>query len=247
MVICCCDGSVDGILTAVFEAWSIDIRTSEISVNKSGNMVLFAEYREVVTDHDKAARVASAILNKISPKAYEMVYYACLSYDEDRGNAILQFIRKGIRMGGAVVDDLRDANVMKVFAMKRNAVREMEHYRGFLRFVQQGEYLLARIEPRNDLAVPLADFFAERLRQENFVIVDMPRGKAAVHKAFEPFYVCDVDAALLKSIECDDTEKSLRGLWDTFERAIGIEARYNPELQKQNMPLRFRRYMDIGC
>ncbi len=245
MVICCCDGSVDGILTAVFEAWSTDIRTSEISVDRHGNMVLFAEYRDVVTDYDKAARVASAVINKISPEAYELVYYACLSDDAERGNAVLQFIRKGIRNGAAVVDDLQDRNVMKVFELKRNAFREMEHYRGFLRFVQQGDYLLARFEPRNDLLVPLADFFGDRLLQENFVIADMTRGKAAVHRAYESFYLCDIDPELIRNIEYEDEEKVINSLWKTFERTIGIEARYNPELQRQNMPLRFRKYMNM--
>lgn len=245
MVICRCDGSVDGILTAVFEAWSIDIKTSEISVNRHGNMVMFAEYRDVETDYGKAARVASAVINKISPEAYELVYYACLSCDEERGNAILQFIRKGMRMGAAVIDDLQDSNVMKVFEMKRNAFREMEHYRGFLRFVQHGDYLLARFEPRNDLLVPIADFFGDRLMQENYAIVDMARGKSAVHRAREPFYLCDVDAELIRDIEYEDEEKVINGLWKTFESTIGIEARYNPELQRQNMPLRFRKYMNM--
>ncbi|MCM1308256.1 MAG: TIGR03915 family putative DNA repair protein, partial [Butyrivibrio sp.] len=212
--------------------------------NRYANRVMFAEYRDVAADCAKAARVAAAVIGKISPEAYELVYYACLSCDEERGNAVLQFIRKGIRLGAAVVDDLRDYNVMKVFELKRNAFREMEHYRGFLRFVQQGDCLLARFEPRNNLLVPIAEFFCDRLRQENYAIVDMARGKAAVCRANEPFYLCDVDADKVRNIEYEDAERALDGLWRTFESAIGIEARYNPGLQRQNMPLRFRKYMN---
>lgn len=243
MVICCCDGSVDGILTAVYDAWSIDIKTSEIAVTRHDNMVLFAEYRDVETDSDKAARVAKAVIDRISYEAYETVYYACLSPDEDRGNAILQFIRKGIRMGASVIDDLQDSNVMRVFQMRRSAVREMQHYQGFLRFVKRGEYLLARFEPHNDLIVPLADFFADRLKQENFAIVDMGRKKAVFYKAGGEYYVRENVPEMLADIAGDGGEEDIRALWDTFEKTIGIEARHNPGLQRQNMPLRYRKYM----
>ena len=50
MVICRCDGTVDGILTAVFDAWSIDINSTESFVCNNDNMVIFAEYRDVETN-----------------------------------------------------------------------------------------------------------------------------------------------------------------------------------------------------
>lgn len=243
MVIHCCDGTVDGILTAVFDAWATDIKTSGIAVSKCCNMVMFAEYREVVTDCEKAARVTATVVNKISRKAYEMVYYACLAPDEDRGDCILQFIRKGMRMGGAVTEDLQEHSVMRVFRMMRNATREMQHFCGFTRFVQHGDYLLARIEPRNDLLVPLADFFADRLMQENYAIVDMARGKAAVHRAGQDFFVTEASPEDVERIAWGGEEKEISGLWEVFEKSISIEARYNPGLQQQNMPLRYRKYM----
>ena len=245
MVICRCDGTVDGILTAVFDAWSIDINSTEISVCNNDNMVIFAEYRDVETNQEKASRVSRAVKEKISPEAYEMVCYACLSSDPERGNAVLQFIRKGFRVGPGIINKLQDDAVMKIFSMRRNCTREIQHYMGFVRFRQQGEYLFAKFEPHNNILVPIAEFFADRLMQENFVIADMKRNMAAVHAAGGECFVCKVDAGVIASLKYDDDEETVRKLWDTFQRSISISARRNEKLQRQNMPLRFRKYMDI--
>ena len=245
MVVCCCDGSVDGILTAVFEAWSIDIKTSRIQVPGNSNMEWFADYREVATDSEKAARVTRAIINRISEEAFEMVYMAALTNAADRGDAILQFIRKGMRIGPQITSDLQDRYVMRVFEMYRNCSKEYQHYRGFLRFRQQGEYLLAKFEPKNDIITMMVQFFSDRLRQEKFVIVDMIRFKAGVYAPESGYCITEVEPDTISMLRYDTEEDYFRELWNTFERNIAIEARYNMKLQQQNMPLRFRKYMDI--
>ncbi len=243
MVICCCDGTFDGILTAVFEAWTIDVNTTEISVGGNDNFVLFAEYREVETNNEKAARVAKAVVTKISEYAYQMIFQAGVTNDPERGNAILQFIRRGFEIGGGVTEDLKHPAVIKVFQLSRFTNRELMHYRGFLRFRQQGEYLLGRFEPKSDIITMMADFFSDRLNQDNFIIVDMKRNKAAIHRAGEYYFITEVDAEIVRTLSYTKEEDDIQELWEAFERTIAIEARRNLSLQKQNMPLRYRKYM----
>lgn len=245
MVICKCDGTPEGILTAVFDAWEIDIKTSEISVTPNDNMVLFGEYHEVVTDFSKAERVRRTVIRRISSYAYEMVFFACCSTDPDRGNAVLQFIRRGIKIGADVVNDLKNHYVMKVFELYRNVKRELMHFRGFIRFRQQGKYLMAKYNPNNDILIPMADFFSDRFMRENFMIVDMNRNKAAVHYSCRDHFITSVDREIIEHLKIEDSETEIIELWETFEKTIAIEARHNPKLQQQNMPLRFRDYMDL--
>lgn len=245
MVICCCDGTFDGILTSVFEAWLIDPETTEISVGREGNMVLFAEYREVVTDSTKAGRVAKSIVNKISREAYEMVYQASLSPNPDRANAIFGFIKRGYQLGRSVIYDLTNPHVGKVFELSRNTSREAHHYTGFLRFLKHGEYLLGKFEPKNDIITLIADHFVDRLYQENFLIVDLVRRKAMVHPARQEYFISQVDVDYIQQLQVTDSEEEYRQLWEVFETTIAIEARINPKLQQQNLPLRYRKYMDI--
>lgn len=45
------------------------------------------------------------------------------------------------------------------------------------------------------------------------------------------------------SLQPDDKEKELKRLYEMFRKSISIKERTNINLQKQNMPLRFREYM----
>ena len=45
MIICCCDGSVNGIFTAIYRAWEIGTSKTAISVSDGETMELFCEYR----------------------------------------------------------------------------------------------------------------------------------------------------------------------------------------------------------
>ena len=244
MVIYQCDGTVDGILTAVFDAWKVSENTEcEIAVKDEGNMVLFAEYVDVVTDTVKSGRVARGIQSRISHEAYYMVYMTCISYCEDRGTAVLEFVKRGFEIGSRVTTDLHNKWVSRVFEMTRNSNMELMHYRGFIRFNRHGAFFLAKYEPKNDIIVMMADFFADRLRQENFIIVDMNRNKAAVHKAGESYFITDIDVGMIAELKEDEDEANIRKLWETFHTAIGIDSRRNLSLQQQNMPLRFRKYM----
>ena len=243
MIILKCEDSFEGILTAVFVGWNL-VRTDEVSIETKArsNMVLFAQYREVVTDLSKSVRVANGLI-KISEKAHYMTYMAAMADSDDKGTAIFGFIRRCFEIGERAVGDLHNRDVATVFELSRNVEREYWHYRGFLRFVKYNHFLLGQYEPDNDIMILMADFFCDRLLQENFVIVDMNRHKAAVHAAGEYFVVCDADTELISELEMSDEERSIKEIFNTFQNTIGIESRRNLKLQQQNMPLRFRKYM----
>lgn len=243
MIILKCDNSFEGILTAVFYGWNLT-KTDEVLIETrpENNMVLFTRYREVVTDLSKSVRVARG-LSKISERAHYMAYLAAMSDSDDKGNAIFGFIRRCFEIGEKAADDLHNKDVASVFELSRNVEREYQHYRGFLRFIKYNDFLLGQYEPVNDIMILMADFFCDRLLQENFVIVDMKRHKAAVHVANEYFVVSDINTELINELEMSDEERAIREIFNTFHNTIGIESRRNLKLQQQNMPLRFRKYM----
>ena len=74
----------------------------------------------------------------------------------------------------------------------------------------------------------------------------MTRAKAGVHKRDGGYYIADIDTEAVRALECSRTEQDISELWDIFTKSIAIESRYNPGLQRQNMPLRFRKYMDTS-
>ena len=219
MIVCCCDGTVDGILTAVFDAWAAGVNDSRISIGK-GNIEWFADYIDIVTDSAKASRVAAKVIAVMGYDAYEMIYFAAVSGADDRGDAIFKFIRKGLRAGCGIVNDLHDKYVMRVFELHRASQREY----------------------KNNICEILMQFFEDRLKQERFIIIDVVRGLAGVHDSNASYmtYIEDDMLAIIRDKEITD---EFGKLWKVFEDNIAIKSRYNPGLQRQNLPNRFRKYM----
>ena len=58
MIVCCCDGSVDGIFTAIYRAWEIGTSRTSISVTEGEDMELFSEYRFFETSTGRHGRRA---------------------------------------------------------------------------------------------------------------------------------------------------------------------------------------------
>lgn len=84
MVIFRCDGTYEGILTAVFSGY----RSDDVMIEcDNDNMFVFGECTEVVTDLSKSLRVAKGI-RKISYEAEYMMYLAALNNNPDRGTDI---------------------------------------------------------------------------------------------------------------------------------------------------------------
>ena len=70
-IIYICENTPDGVFTAIYDAWAARIPDERLSILADGefSMELFAEYRYVETDMEKAVKVARSVSRKISPEA----------------------------------------------------------------------------------------------------------------------------------------------------------------------------------
>ena len=84
-----CEDTYDGILTAVYDAWSYRGRSVYITTDEEYNYELFTEYIEIATDYEKSRKVVNTIANKISQEALYMVYGVAISGEKDKCNVIL--------------------------------------------------------------------------------------------------------------------------------------------------------------
>ena len=134
MIVCCCDGSVDGIFTAIYRAWEIGTSRTSISVTEGEDMELFSEYRFFEPDSSLAAKVASTIRSRLSPEIFSQVYHAAISGANDRGNVIYHFLIDAFKVGSGIVNHLVNPYVMRLSELDRNVRRESHNYLGFLRF-----------------------------------------------------------------------------------------------------------------
>lgn len=245
-----CEDSVEGIFTAVYVAWASRyghnyIRLQAIMPQMASNLELFCEYIWVEKDSQLADKVAESIRSKISAKAYQMVVRAALSAEEMKANTIYHFLVRGFAMGSKVTDHLTDSYVQDIFEMNRKVSNDANSYKEFLRFEEiEHNILLAKIEPKSNVVELITPHFADRLRAENFVIVDVPRKIATIHQAEQSWFLTNLTDEETKQLgELKESQENYSSLWKTFFDSIAIKERENYALQRNHVALHYRKYM----
>lgn len=112
---------------------------------------------------------------------------------------------------------------------------------GFVRFSElKNGVLFSEIEAENQVLPLLADHFANRLPNEDFLIYDRAHDLCLLHRRQRP---CVLVRDVRPDTSFSDREEEIQQLWLGFCRSISIEARENQALQQQMLPLRFRKWM----
>lgn len=241
-----CDGTIDGIFSAIYEAWDSRYGHQYIEIReREENYQLFTEYISVITNAEKAEKVAKSIKKKISIVAYEMVCRTALCKNEERADAIYGFLLIAFRVGAKVVEKLAHPYIQPIFQMDRKVNNEVKHYMGFLRFEElENGIFVARIRPENNIITLLSEHFADRLPEENWLIFDEGRKSATVHEAGGMWFYTNgigLEKEILQNIS--EKEKQMQFIWKAFVNSIGIKERYNKTLQFQMLPKRYREFM----
>ena len=198
---------------------------------------------------EKAEKVSRTLYGKLGSEFYEAIVYAALSREPagkaemDKADAIYKTIVLALRSSDKekVLLYLGEPCIFRVFTLSRATHNEAHHLTGFLRFSElKNGVLFSTIHPKNHALPILAEHFADRFPQENFMIYDETRQLAAVHRAGKNFMLVDASDLNQDIIHnFSEEEQQFRDLWMTFFDSIAIKARTNPKLQSQNIPKRF--------
>ena len=174
--------------------------------------------------------------------------YLCENSAEGIFSAIYRAYEEGYpHEHNEVVIDTEGRN-MELFCEYHTVVTNFEHAVKVARTIRRKiseEALFGRINPKSEVLPYLADHFADRFAGEQWVIADTVHRTVLLHKAnYKTVYLSmdEVDMDELTLTYSED-EKQLQKLWKLFVDTIAIKERVNPKLQRQMLPLRFRKYM----
>ena len=243
-----CGPEPEDIFTAVYDAWASRLGHDNVRLeidSPQRQMGMFCQYVSVARDLSKAEKVSRSVARKISLEAYAGIYRAALSFEADRADAIYRFLVEGFRVGANVIHRLQHPAVCRVFELSRKVGNETHLFLGFTRFCQwKNGVLFARLAPKCNVLPLVAPHFDDRMSEENWVIYDEIRGKAAVHTAGGSWFMVDtVDAGWEEWLQSMDDGSQWEELWRTFVDHIVIEPRRNPGLQRNLLPLWYRKNM----
>lgn len=244
-----CEDSMESIFTAIYQAYEEKQRPEDTKISINEEPFLFADYRKIQTDVQKAEKVSRTIRRLFGEEDYYHICLALCANDEEKAQSVYQTIALGLLtkpQKGHLLDSLANQNVHEVFRLARSASREECHYRGFLRFEElEGGILYGKIAPKNHLLPFLMPHFADRYPREHFLIYDRGRELFGVHPSGRQWYLLQGDSLAKEAefVRLSEKEREYQELFRYFCHKIAIAERQNKELQQNLLPLRFRKDM----
>ncbi len=242
------DGTLEGLLTVIFEIYSRKQEPSDILFEKKYQPSLFGEPICVETDSTKADRVADKIFRHMGNIPFRQVVYAFLSGVQGFEVAVYHYIDLGLEKGRRIDDCLADNSVETVVRIGYRVRREVHRMLGLLRFTElEDEVYYAPMEPDYPITPLMTPHFKTRMSDSRWVIHDV-RHRSAVfwdkthlHQLDISDEVRKLQRAYRQSIR---EEKDLyERLWRSYFKAISIKERENPKVQRTFMPQRYWTYL----
>lgn len=233
------DGTFEGLMTCIYYHYKKE-KAAGIYIFTNYQQSVVQTYCTVETDVTKAKIVIDAINKLVSNEAYIYVYYCYLSNASCKENIILDFLVFAFNYGKNTMNFYTHEKVLPINEIYKKVAKEEHRMLGILRFSDIGGILYAKYSPDNDLSVLLADHFADRYKNEKFIIFDEKRKKAVVYANNKWEIKENIN---IEEFEISENEKNVQSLWKQYFTDLAIEERKNINLQFQFVPARYRKNM----
>ncbi|MDP4117949.1 MAG: TIGR03915 family putative DNA repair protein [Bacillota bacterium] len=230
------DGSFEGLLTAVFDAWN---DKNGLIYREGGTVPGLLDLCTVSTDSFKSDRVEDGIKKKLTNGVLGDIYLIYLSDHPEHANIVLSYLRFAFSQGRGVRSMLYESVVKDALTLRRKVTRETDRMLGLIRFDKTiNDVYVAEIEPDHNILELIAHHFAHRLPNQDFVIRDLRRELAMCCRNGK-WVITD----LSDSFKFDFAQDNFREMWKEYFAAMAIKERVNPRLQKRCMPVRYWAHM----
>ncbi len=243
------DKTFDGLLTALFDAYSRKTFPDRlIAANEVEPLFTETSYT-VITQEDRATRVWSAVQKKLSKSACNMLTYVWLSELEQSDELIFRYLRKVFDTRHSIEMNFADPDVLEMQQVAKKVSQERLRLMQFVRFQKTADNMFfAPVSPVHN-ALPLAiDYFIDRFSNQKWIIYDTKRDYGYY---FDMNNVTEItldteqrfpEGKLNEELMAED-EKLFQELWKGYFNSLTIKERTNLKLQRQHMPKRFWKYL----
>lgn len=260
------DSTLDGLLTAVFDAFFLR-QQPEALLGVGAQLPLFCEQvHEVVTADDKAQRVWTGLEKRLPGEALRVIMVSYLSELPELDFPLFRYICKIFRQregAPGIERNFSDPDVLEVTNIARRVAHEQLRMKQFIRFqkAKDGTYL-GVVSPDHNVLPLVTNHFADRFGDQPWLIYDARRRygfyydpqtelsegqkrRQPVRVTFEneaglPFDLRD--GKLNEEVLCEN-DQLFQQLWRTYFKAVCIRERINPRKQLNDMPRRYWKYM----
>jgi probable DNA metabolism protein len=243
------DKTFDGLLTAIFDAYSRKAFPEKL-LSETEPLPLFAGQEHIVsTETGKSGRVWKALNKKVPKEVCSMLMHVWLSELPGSEELLLRYIRKTIDAPYSIATSFADDDITEVRKRAKKVSRERLYLIQFVRFQKVADDIFfAPVSPVYN-ALPLTlPYFIDRFAAQKWLIYDIKRQYGYYYdlKAAAEVTLDDgkhfLSGRLNEELMAQD-EKLFQNLWKSYFQALTIKERLNPKLQRQHMPRRFWKFL----
>lgn len=238
------DGSLEGLLSAVFLAYERHEQPTDMVPEAVWQQRLGQSFIQVPTDYQRANRVRQGIARKAGREAVSATIKASTCDDYDTGMIVYRFVRyvmalPAFQRSMPVLDELANPVVADLQRLAKHAMNESERLRQFVRFSQlENGVWYAKVNPNASVVPLIMGYFAARLNDQPFMIYDEVHHLAGVYDGRGWQLVQD---DVINVPPATDHDLLMQRAWQCFYDTLSVDARYNPELRRHFMPVRLWR------
>lgn len=243
------DKTFEGLLTAVFDAYSRKTFPDKLLGEGEIAPLFMQDSYTVLTQESKSVRVWTALENKLSKTACNMITYAWLSELEGCDDLLFRYICKAIDSKVSIETNFGDADVLELHQIARKVSHEGHYLEMFVRFQKAADDIFfAPVAPVYNALPIIINHFTDRFADQRWVIYDTKRRYGYFYDLNTTSEITLEDDNHLLSRKLDENlmaedEKLFQELWKGYFKSMTIKERINLKLQRQHMPKRFWKYL----
>ncbi|ARS37863.1 DNA metabolism protein [Pontibacter actiniarum] len=243
------DGTFEGLLTVVFEAYERKAWPASIEQEHLAQPSMFGQHLAVVTDEEKAARVWQGLQKKLSVGAQQALYYTYLWEQPGFEQTVFAYVKLVFGSSESIEGNYAAPCVLQVQQAAKQVHREKHRMEAFVRFEKTADGLFyAAVTPDFNVLPLIVRHFEKRYADQRWAIYDTSRRYGAyydlqqvslVQMELPPHRRQGVPATEARHAE----EDTYRQLWQVYFDHVTIPERRNPKLHLRHMPRRYWKYL----
>jgi probable DNA metabolism protein len=239
------DGTFEGLMTAIFEAYTVDWSPLSIESASPRQLNLFEKRLRILTDNRKSDRVWKALKLHLGSNRRRKIFEAFLSGTPDVGTLIYRYVRNFVPENGQQYSKVDLTTQIQIASLSQKVRREAHRMKGFVRFKQTSDQqFTAIIAPQYDVLPLVRRHFEARFADQSWMIFDTQRSYGLCSDGIKTCIVSS-DSKEFETIAAGDISKEqlCKKLWRRYHAASTIPQRYNPQLHLRQLPRRFWKYL----
>jgi probable DNA metabolism protein len=249
MIIFHYDKTLEGLLTAVFDAYNRKTIPDRLLAIGEQEPLFVEESFQVITDEEKSLRVWKGLEKKVQANTLNMITYVWLSEMQGSDEIIFRYIKKIFDSQLSIEMNFADSDVLEMQKIARKVSHEKQRLIEFVRFQKASDDIFfAPVSPDHNSLPLTLEHFTDRFHDQKWVIYDIRRNYGYYYdlKELTEITLDNTDlfpAGKLNEELMAEDEKLFQKLWKSYFKALTIKERINPKLHKQLMPKRYWKYL----